>query len=59
MDTEDSDGLTKKKTLTNRESSGTKAHFTGTLPVYPLRDRLAQGWKGSRVRTDRVNDSHK
>lgn len=43
MDTEDSDGLTKKKTLRNRESSGTKAHFTGTLPVYPRRDGLTQG----------------
>lgn len=43
MDTEDSDGLTKKKTLRNRESSGIKAHFTGTLPVYPQRDGLTQG----------------
>lgn len=38
VDTEDSDGLTKKKTLRNRESSGTKAHFTGTLPVYLLKN---------------------
>lgn len=37
------DGLTKTKTLRNRESSGTKAHFTGTLPVCPLGDGLTQG----------------
>lgn len=57
-DTEDSDGLTKKKTLTNRESSGTKAHFTEKLPVYPLRDGLTQGqterlekWRNLQVHT--------
>lgn len=33
MDAEVSDGLTKKKTLRDRESSGTKAHFTRVLPV--------------------------
>lgn len=37
MKTEDSDGLTKEQTLRNRGHSGTKAHFTGTLPVYTLR----------------------
>lgn len=43
METEDSDGLTKKRTLRNRESSGTKAHFTGAPSVSPLRDGLTQG----------------
>lgn len=49
LDTEDSDGLTKQKTLRNRESSGIKAHFTGTLPVYLLKDGLAQ------VQTERLD----
>lgn len=35
MDTENSDGLIKKKDFKYRESSGTKAHFTGIVPVYP------------------------
>ncbi len=44
MDTENSDGLIKKKDFKYRESSGTKAHFTGILPVYPHpKDGLTQG----------------
>lgn len=58
MDTEDSDGLTKKKTLRNRESSGTKAHFTGTLPVYPRKDGLTQG-QMERLEGNRMSDRQK
>lgn len=44
--TEDSDGLTQEQTLSNRGSSGTKAHFIGTLPINALRDGLTWGQNG-------------
>lgn len=40
-------GQKKKMTLGNTESSSTKAHFAGTLPVYAMREGLTLGQKGS------------